>query len=51
MRFGAREITKEEFYPAKKPIKIWGVNVDNIVTSKLVKAKTSCKYSDKAKRT
>ena len=30
MRFGEREIAKEKFYPAKKPIKIWYVNVDNI---------------------
>ena len=28
----------------KKPIKIWDVNVDNIVTSKLVKTKTYSKY-------
>ena len=26
------------------PIKIWDVNVDNIVISKLLKAKTSSKY-------
>ena len=28
----------------KKPIKIWDVNVDNIVISKLIKAKPNCKY-------
>ena len=28
----------------KKPIKIWDVNVDNIVISKLVKTKTNSKY-------
>ena len=28
----------------KKPIKIWYVNVDNIVISKLVKTKTNSKY-------
>ena len=44
MRFAEREIVKERYYPAKKPIKIWDVNVDNIVITKLVKAKTSCKY-------
>ena len=38
----------------KKLIKIWDVNVDNIVISKLVKTKTNSKYligySDKAIR-
>ena len=29
-----REIVKEKFYAAKRPIKIWDVNVDNIVISK-----------------
>ena len=28
----------------KKPIKIWGVNVDNIVISKLIKTKSNSKY-------
>ena len=46
--------TKEKFYAAKKAIKIWDVNVDNIVISKLVKTKTNCKfmigYLDKAVR-
>ena len=28
----------------KRPIKIWDVNVDNIVISKLVKTKTNSKY-------
>ena len=28
----------------KKPIKIWDVNVDNIVISKLIEAKTNSKY-------
>ena len=31
VRFGEKEITKEKFYAAKKPMKIWDVNVDNIV--------------------
>ena len=31
MRFGDKEIAKERFYAAKKPINIWDVNVDNIV--------------------
>ena len=34
VRFGGREIAKEKFYAAKKPIKIWDVNVGNIVISK-----------------
>ena len=38
-----REIAKEKFYSSRKPIKIWDVKVYNIVISKLVKAKTSCK--------
>ena len=36
-RFGEKEIAKQNFYSAKKPIKIWDVNVDNIVHSKLIK--------------
>ena len=28
----------------KKPIKIWGVNADNIVISKLIKTKSNSKY-------
>ena len=32
----ARQVTKEKFYGAKKPIKIWDVDVNNIVISKLV---------------
>ena len=30
---------------AKKPIKIWDVNVDDIVISKLIETKTNSKYS------
>ena len=45
VRFGDREIAKEKFYAAKRPTKIWDVNVDNIVISKLVKTKTNSKYS------
>ena len=40
VKFGKTEIVKENFYAAKKPIKIW----DNIVISKLVKRKTNSKY-------
>ena len=44
MRFGERKKAKEKFDAAKKPIKIWDVNVDNIVISKLFKTKTNSKY-------
>ena len=44
MKFGKTETAKEKFYAAKKPKKIWDVNVDNIVISKLVKTKTNSKY-------
>ena len=43
-RFGEKEIAKEKFYAAKKPIKIWDVNFGNAVISKLVKTKTNSKY-------
>ena len=39
-----RKVTREKFYAAKKPLKNWDVNVDNIIISKLVKTKTSSKY-------
>ena len=39
-----RGLAREKFYAAKTPIKIWYVNVDNIVISTLVKTKTSFKY-------
>ena len=38
------EVAKKKFYAAKKSLKIWDVNVDNIVISKLVKTKTNSKY-------
>ena len=51
VKFGKTEIPKEKFYVAKKPIKIWDVNVNDIVISKLVKTKTNfkclTKYLDK----
>ena len=37
VQFQKTKIAKEKFYDAKKPIKIWDVNVDNIVISKLAK--------------
>ena len=47
LRFGEKEIVKERFYASKKPIKVWNVNVDDIVISKLVKTKTNSKYWNK----
>ena len=44
LRFGETNIAKETFYVAKKPMKTWAVNVDNIVILKLVKTKTISKY-------
>ena len=44
VRFGDRGIAKESFYAAKRPIKIWDVNVNNIGISKLFKIKTNSKY-------
>ena len=44
MVFGQTKVTKEEFYSVKKLIKIWNVNFDNIVVSKLIKTKTYSKY-------
>ena len=44
-KFGKTEIAKKKkFYAAKKSVKIWDVNVDNIAISKLVKTKTDSKY-------
>ena len=43
VRFRKKEIAKEKFYAAKKPIKIWDFNVDNIVISKLIET-TYSKY-------
>ena len=46
LRYGEREreIAKEKFYAAEKPIKIWDVNVNNIVILKLFKIKNNSKY-------
>ena len=32
--FGEKDIAKEKFYAAKKPMKIWDVNVNIIIISK-----------------
>ena len=34
--FGETKVTKGKFYGGNKPIKIWDVNIDNIVISKLI---------------
>ena len=44
VKSGKAEIAKEKFYASKKPVKIWDVNADNIVISKLVKTKANYKY-------
>ena len=44
LRFGETKIAKEKFYAIKKQINIWDVNVDNIVISKSIEAKTNSKY-------
>ena len=44
VRFGEKRIAKEKFYPAKKPIKISDINVNDIVISTLIETKTNSKY-------
>ena len=44
LTFGETKIAKEKFYAAKTTIRVWDVNVDNKVISKLVKTKTNSKY-------
>ena len=44
LRFGETKEIKKGFMLQKKPIKIWDVNVDNVVISKLVKTKIYSKY-------
>ena len=43
-RFGETKTAKEEFYAAKKSIKVRDVSIDKIVISKSVKTKTDCMY-------
>ena len=54
LRFITRKVVKEEFCPAKQPLKIWDVNVDSIVISKLTETKNNFKcligYLDKVIR-
>ena len=44
VKFGDRERAKKVFVLQKKPIKIWDINVDNILISELVKTKTKSQY-------
>ena len=44
LTFGKTKETKEKFYAAKNGTKIWDVNIDNIVISKLVKTRTNSEY-------
>ena len=37
LRFKDTKVPKEKFHAPREPLKIWDVNVDNIVISKLVK--------------
>ena len=37
-------MAKEEFYGAEKAIKIWDIDVDNLVISKLVETKSNSIY-------
>ena len=45
LTFRETKVTKEKFYATtNKTIKVWDVNVDNIVISKLIETKTNYKY-------
>ena len=44
LRFGETKVAREEFYGARKPIKFWDVDIDNIVVSWLFVTKTNSKY-------
>ena len=44
LKFANAEIAKEMFYAPKNLMKIWDVNVDNVVISIFVKPKTNSKY-------
>ena len=44
IKFLKTEIAKENLYAAKNHMKIWDVNIDNILISKLVSTKTNFKY-------
>ena len=44
VRFGQKEIAKQKFYAARKTIKVWDVNVHNIVNSKLIERKINFRF-------
>ena len=44
LRFEETKVKNEKFHDIKKPMKIWAVDVDNKVISKLIKTKTRSKY-------
>ena len=44
LRFDEKKVAKVKFYGEKNPIKIWEVNVNNIVISKLVEPKNNFKH-------
>ena len=44
LRFGKIKLEEEEFHGAKKTAKMWDVNVNNTVISKLVEAKNNSRY-------
>ena len=44
LRFGEAKAAKEKFYGAQKTTRIWEVNVDNVVLSKLIETKNNSKY-------
>ena len=44
LRFGKAKVAKAGFCDVKRPIKIWNVDVNNIVISKLIETKNNSKY-------
>ena len=44
LRFYKTRVANKKFYGAKKAIKIWDVNCDNIFILKLIETKTNSKY-------
>ena len=43
LKFDTTKVSREEFYGAKKPMRFWYVNWDNIIISKLVESKNNSK--------
>ena len=44
LRLCKMKVAKEEFYAAKRPIKVWDVDINNIVLSKLLETKNNSEY-------